>query len=144
MTVGRKSVKNCGSRRNDLGGDWLEALYKNYGDRLKILYSSSTRDGVLARFTHYIYDGSYQIKVDPEWFEVVRKGIKDRISRFKDEGIKIYNYINERQDKLSGGTAHCISQDISFTSHKVDGITNAQWLSDAVDDKLYDVGMKLL
>ena len=129
---------------DDLGGDWLEALYKNYGDRLKILYSTSTLDGVLARFTHYLYDGTYQIKVDREWLETVRQGIKDRITRFNDEGINIYYYINERKDKLSGGTAHCISQDISFSSYEVDGITNAKWLLDAVNGNLYDVGMKLL
>ena len=129
---------------DDLGGDWLEALYKNYGGRLKILYSSSTEDGVLARFSHYIHDGTYQIKVDGEWLETVHQGLKDRIRRFNEDGINIRYYINNRPDKLSGGTAHCISQDINFSSYKVGGVTNAKWVFDAVNGSLYDVGMDLL
>ena len=129
---------------DDLGGDWLEALYENYGDRLKILYSSSTKDGVLARFTHYIHDGTYQIEVDPMWFDTVREGLRDRINRFSEKGIRISYYINDRPDKLSGGTAHCISQDINWSQYEVDGVTNAKWVYDAVNGKLYDVGMELL
>jgi hypothetical protein len=129
---------------DDLGGDWLEALYENYGDRLKILYSSSTKDGVLARFTHYINDGTYQIKVDPQWLDTVREGLRDRINRFSEKGIRISYYINERPDKLSGGTAHCISQDISWSQYEVDGVSNAKWVYDAVNGKLYDVGMELI
>ena len=129
---------------SDLGGDWLEALCRNYGSRAKILYSCSTNDGVLARFSQLINEGTYVIKVDQKWLDEVCEGYKERIRRFENEGLKVYYYVNNIPDKLSGGTVHCISQDLQWSQHQQDGITPAKWVSDAVNNDLYDVGRNLL
>ena len=129
---------------NDIGGDWLEALCRNYGDRIKILYSCSTRDGVLARFSRFINEGIYKIKVDEKWLNVVHEGFVNRIKCFEKEGISIRYYVNEIGDKLSGGTKHCISQDKEWSRHQVGGVTPAQWVMDGINGKLYDVGLELL
>lgn len=129
---------------DDLGGDWLEALCRNYGDRAKVLYSCSTKDGVLARFTELINTGNYEVRVNRKWFKVVRDGFQDRIKRFEKEELKISYYVNEMGDPLSGGTAHCISQDKKWAGSKVKKVSPAQWVMDAVNGNTYDVGMDLL
>ena len=43
-----------------------------------------------------------------------------------------------------GGTVHTSVRELHFTAFTQDGISMAKWLADAVDGKVYDVGMDLL
>ncbi len=127
---------------DDLGGDWLENLYRRHGDRIKILYSCSTEDCALAAFSQYGNGGKFE--VSEKYKKIVKDGFKQRIARFEKDGIAVKNYVFEIPDKTNGGTVHTISQDKKWNATKVDGISPAEWVSDAVNGKCYNVGLDLL
>lgn len=127
---------------DDICGDWLEDLFNHYGDKIKLIYGSSTRDCILAKFTRYHQDGKYIVTEGD--CDDIEQGLRNRIIRFRDKGIKINYYINDVKDKDGVGTVHCISQDIMWHTVKMENRTPAEWVMDAVEGKLYDVGMELM
>lgn len=126
----------------DLGGDWLLSLYKTYGGRIKLLYGCSTEDYILSVFTRYMKTREY--RAEQKDFDLTRKGFKDRIARLAAEGVDIHYFVNELTAGKVGGTMHCISQGDIWHEHKVDGKSSAQWVADAIEGNLYDVGLDLL
>ena len=128
---------------DDICGDWLEALGKQYGDRIKLLYGCSTRDFILAKFSGYEHTGRFE--TSEEWLQRMEDGFRARIERFEKAGVEIFYYVNAVSDKDSGsGTVHCISQDKKWHETTVDGVTPAQWVMDAVEGRCRHVGMELL
>ena len=127
---------------NDICGDWLEALGSKYGHRIKLLYGCSTEDGILAQYSNYENTGDFA--ATEEWRGKMKRGFQNRVQRLHKAGINISYYINAIPDKQTGGTKHCISQDKAWHEARVDGISPAQWVLDAVNGKCYDVGMNLL
>lgn len=127
---------------DDMGGDWLLNLGKKYGSRMKLIYSCSTEDIVLATYTRYMK--TREFKADQSDINIVREGFLNRIKRLKREGVDIHYFCNALSAGKLGGTVHCISQSEIWHEHKVEGISAAEWVADAVDGKLYDVGLSLL
>lgn len=126
----------------DMCGDWLEALYRKHGERIKIVYTCSNEDCALAAFSQYEHGGKFE--VSDEYRKIVKDGFRQRIARFEKDGIKVSNYVFAIPDKINGGTVHCISQDKKWSETKVDGISPAEWVMDAVNGKCCDVGLDLL
>ncbi|MBQ4218738.1 MAG: pectin acetylesterase [Butyrivibrio sp.] len=124
--------------------DWYRALYAKYGDRFRYLYSSSDRDFLLSAYYNDIINKQY--KTDQQVQEEYRRQLIEMVHELKELNPSFGIFINNWKLPLitQGGTVHTSVRDMQFASFTQDGVTMAQWLKDAVDGKVYDVGMELL
>ncbi|MBO6242816.1 MAG: pectin acetylesterase [Butyrivibrio sp.] len=149
----RKTAKNIWKTKESLWKpivsdnitlDWYKALYTKYGDRFKLLYSSSTRDYLLSAYYNDIIRKKYETDaaVQDEYYLQLRHMIKELKSITPAFGI----FIDDWKIPLitMGGTVHTSVRELHFTAFTQNGISMAQWLGDAVEGKVYDVGMDLL
>lgn len=124
--------------------DWYKALYAKYGDRFKFLYSSSTRDYLLSAYYNDIIRKKYETdsEVQDEYYHQLIQMVKELKSITPSFGI----FINDWKLPLitMGGTVHTSVRELHFTAFTQNGISMANWLIDAVEGKVYDVGMDLL
>jgi hypothetical protein len=124
--------------------DWYKALYAKYGDRFRYLYSSSARDFLLSAYYNDIVRKRYETDSDvqEEYYGQLIQMVKELKTITPGFGI----FINDWKIPLitMGGTVHTSVRELHFTAFTQDGISMAKWLSDAVDGKVYDVGMDLL
>ena len=124
--------------------DWYRDLYEREGGRLRYLYSSSVRDYLLSAYYNDIVNKKYVTDADvqQEYFEQNKK----MISQLKEITPYFGIFLNEWKIPLitSGGTVHCSVREPHFTLFTQNGISMADWLKDAVEGKVYDVGLDLL
>ena len=124
--------------------DWYRDLYDRYGDRFRYLYSSSVRDYLLSAYHNDIVNKKYasDSDVQEEYFLLNKKMIKELKEITPYFGI----FLNEWKIPLmtSGGTAHTSVREPHFTLFTQNGISMATWLKDAVEGKVYDVGLDLI
>ena len=78
--------------------------------------------------------------------EEYRRQLIEMVHELKELNPSFGIFINNWKLPLitQGGTVHTSVRDMQFASFTQDGVTMAQWLKDAVDGKVYDVGMELL
>jgi len=130
--------------------DLLTSLRNKYGDGINLLFSSSTRDGELARYQVYLDGGKledtsnlsdpdglgdmYQEMLKP--FAAQLEGIG--VSYFFWDGVSFYGQDNSltQHTIIAGPEAF---QELSGTGKSI-----AQWLSDAVDGNCQSYGAELL
>jgi len=125
--------------------DALQALSKEYGDRVKILITCSVRDEGLSRMINYIENGTFTFTRQSgvrfqKWFTETVKQMKDTIPQAQF-------YITdcaEKKQKKTGLTKHCLLQDPVFYDYRIEGISCAEWIKEAMADKCQDYGMYLL
>lgn len=128
--------------------DWYENLYKTHGQRFKYLYATSTHDYLLSAYYNDITYKKYAS--DKAVREAFYSDMKEMISGLKnitpEFGLFINNWRNKQVIKtgLVGGTVHTAVRQLNFHNKLPFGITMAQWLSDAVNGNIYDVGTELL
>ncbi len=124
--------------------DWYRALYKKHGNRFRYLYSSSIFDYLLSAYYNDVTNKVYETDMH------VQKAFYDQLKEFTKELIKLnpefgFYYNNWSVPAVTGtGTVHTAVREVYFTTGKQNGITMAEWLSDAVNGKVYNVGMELL
>jgi hypothetical protein len=123
---------------------WYRNLHKKYGDKLRYLYSSSTRDYVLSAYYNDVTNKTY--KTDSDVQDAYYEQLREMVAELKELTPDFSMYINNWTLPLitKGGTVHTAVREPYFTKFMQDGVTMAKWLSDAVDGKMYDVGMDLL
>ena len=124
--------------------DWYRALYEKYGDKLRYLYSSSTRDYIL---TAYYNDVTYkEYKTDSEVQKAFYGQLIEMVNELKELTPKFGMYINNWEIPLitKGGTVHTAVREPYFTRFTQNDVTMARWLHDAVNGNVYDIGMELL
>ena len=80
--------------------------------------------------------------VQDAYYEQLREMVKELKELTADFGMYINNWTLPLITK--GGTVHTAVREPYFTRFMQDNITMSKWLSDAVDGKVYDVGMDLL
>ena len=124
--------------------DWYKNLYKNYGDRFKLLYSSSVRDYLLSAYYNDIINKKYETDADvqKEYFDQLCEMVRQLKEITPHFGI----FLNEWKIPLitMGGTVHCSVREPHFLLFTQNGISMADWLKDATEGKVYDVGLDLL
>lgn len=123
--------------------DWFKALHDRYGDKPRYLYTCGSRDETLVTFGHYLDDG--QFMQDETYCEMFRQALGQMCGALKAISPRFAVYIHDfEKERLAPGVKHCIFANGCYTGHNMDGITPKQWLADAMEDRLYDVGVRLL
>lgn len=123
--------------------DWFRALHEKYGDFPRYLYTCGCRDETLVTFGHYLEDG--QFIQDEVYCEKFRRALAQMCRELKDVSPRISLYIHDfEKERLAPGVKHCIFANGCYTAHAMNGITPLQWLADAMEDRLCDVGLELL
>lgn len=131
-------------RSENITLDWYKALYNRYGDRFRYLYSSSIYDYLLSSYYNDIKNKKYETneEIQQEFY----KQLKLMVSELKDITDKFTIFLNDWKIPLitMGGTVHTSVREHYFTLFTQDGITMSKWLHDAVNGRIYDVGMNLI
>ncbi len=70
--------------------------------------------------------------------------LRKRIQRLENENAGIYYYICDFPDKINGGTVHCVCGVPIWHEGKIDGVSPAEWVMNAVEDKPANIGLSLL
>ncbi|MBE5844091.1 MAG: pectin acetylesterase [Butyrivibrio sp.] len=123
---------------------WYRNLYKKYGEKLKYLYSSSTRDYLLSA---YYSDVTYKkYKTDSDVQDAFYKQLVEMVKELKEITPNFNMFINNWEIPIvtKKGTVHTAVREPYFTRFTQDDVTMSRWLYDAVNGNLYDVGMDLL
>ena len=124
--------------------DWYKNLYEKYGDRFKYLYSSSVRDYLLSAYYNDIMNKRYvsDALVQEEYY----RQLIEMVAELKKLTPHFGMFLNEWKIPLitMGGTVHTSVREPHFTLFTQNGISMANWLKDATDGKVYDVGLDLI
>ncbi|MBE5861036.1 MAG: pectin acetylesterase [Butyrivibrio sp.] len=123
---------------------WYRKLYQKYGNSLRYLYASSTRDYLLSAYYNDVTNKVY--KTDSDVQSAFYEQLKEMVLELKKLTPDFGMYINEWEIPLitKGGTVHTAVREPYFTKFTQDDVTMARWLYDAVNGNVYDVGMSLL
>ncbi|MBR2811188.1 MAG: hypothetical protein IKD69_07395 [Solobacterium sp.] len=125
--------------------DALQALSRERGDRVKILAACSIRDEGLSRMINYIENGSFTFTKESgtrfqSWFAKTVKEMKETIPQ-----AQFYLFdCPQKSQKNTGLTKHCLLQDPVFYEYRIDGISCAEWIKEAISGRHEDIGMNLL
>ena len=123
--------------------DWFKALYRKYGDKPRYLFSCGNFDHILMMFWHYAADG--QFIMDEEYAAAFRRHLTAMCRELKALSPRFGLYIHDfMKETLSPGVLHCCFGCGLFTEGRTDGVSPAEWLKDALDGRIYDVGLGLL
>ncbi len=124
--------------------DWYKDLYARFGDRFRYTYSSSSRDYLLSAYYNDIINSRYETDSDVQ--EEFLKQLGEMVRQLKEITPYFGFFINEWKIPLitMGGTVHTSVREPHFTLFTQNGVTMAQWLKDATEGKVYDVGLDLL
>jgi hypothetical protein len=123
--------------------DWFESLYRRYGSRPRYLYTCGCRDETLITFRHYIDDGRFISEQAYADAFCDALGVMYRRLKASVPGFTAYVHDFEKE-RLAPGVKHCIVANGCYTGQSMDGITPMKWLADAMEDRLYDVGIRLI
>lgn len=131
-------------RTDNITLDWYRDLYTRYGDRFRYLYSSSVRDYLLSAYYNDIINKKY--KTDADVQEDYYRQLKEMVGQLKELTPYFGIFLNEWKLPIitMGGTVHTSVREPHFTIFTQNGISMADWLKDAVEGKVYDVGLDLL
>ena len=124
--------------------DWYRDLYSKYGDRFKLLYSSSVRDYLLSAYYNDIIRKKYETDADVQ--QEYYNQLCEMVRQLKEITPYFGIFLNEWKIPLitMGGTVHTSVREPHFTLFTQNGISMADWLHDAVEGKVYDVGLDLI
>lgn len=124
--------------------EWYRNLYQKWGDRLKYLYASSTRDYLLSAYYNDVVNNVY--RTDSEVQEDFFRQLKVMIHELKELTPRFGIFLNDWKNLFltRGGTVHTAVREKQFYHKTRSGEVMADWLSDAVNGKIHDAGMELL
>lgn len=130
-------------KTKNIAADWYRLLMEEKGNNIRYLYSCSVHDFGFTTYMNYMNKGEFAAA--EEVCEQFKKDLKAHITELKQINPEFGCYIN--QFKYPGSkiaTEHCVLFSTSFTQRSVDGVAPANWLWDAVNRNVYDVGLNLL
>ncbi|MCI2049300.1 MAG: pectinacetylesterase family protein [Lachnospiraceae bacterium] len=134
-------------RSDNLTMDWYRNLYARYGERLRYLYASSTRDYLLSAYYNDVVSKSYRTDEDVQeaYFGQLREMLKDFKAMAPHAGFFINDFRNLAvYPGLRGGTVHTAVRQLSFYLRTKSGETMAQWLANAVEGDVRSEGLEYL
>ncbi len=139
-------------RTADFVYDHLEALSKDHPDT-RILYTCSTRDGALTQYQNYLDNGVFgSSDAMGDVFQQNLKAFVDKLTKLPNTGVFIwdgYPYSSESDAGFTPGQQTTLTQHtlmFGFASFKFfdEGISVADWVGDALNGKLRNLGQELL
>lgn len=124
--------------------EWYRCLYRKWGDRLKYLYASSVRDYLLSAYYNDVAHKTY--KTDSEVQEVFFHQLNDMVRELKKLTPHFGFFLNDWKNLflMRGGTVHTAVRERQFYHKTKSGDIMADWLFDAVNGRIRDVGLDLL
>ncbi len=128
-------------RTDNITLDWYRALTEKYGNRFTCLYAGSPRDYLLSTFYNAFTRKEYA--TSPAVQDIYYEQMKNMVKEFREitsiSGLFLYSW----PQPMSAGTVHTVVRTPQFFQ-KNGGTSMAQWLDDAVNGLIYDVGAELL
>ena len=123
--------------------DCLTALREKYGDGVQLLFTSSTRDGDLAKVQNYFDTGV--MEVDEEKADIYQQNLRDAIPQFQAAGVSLFIWDGVPwYDDPRNLTAHTIiATPAVWLPFEAQGQSVAGWLADAVGGEAKDYGLEL-
>ncbi|HEM4557063.1 TPA: pectin acetylesterase [Streptococcus suis] len=124
--------------------DSLVALHKKRGDRVKILFDISYRDGILQQYQAYIDQGQLAdaTEASSDDFQIrLKQMVQELQTQIEGVGIYIWNY---DQDKKTTATQHTTINFPTFFTPMSQDKSVADWLHDAVNGQVNSYGLELL
>ncbi len=124
--------------------EWYRSLYKKRGDSLKYLYASSVRDYLLSAYYNDVAHKTY--KTDSEVQEVFYHQLQEMVADLKNLTPRFGIFLNDWKNffLMRGGTIHTAVRERQFYHKTRSGISMADWLAQAVEGEIRDVGLDLL
>ncbi|MCR4587494.1 MAG: pectinacetylesterase family protein [Lachnospiraceae bacterium] len=127
--------------------DWYRKLVKERAKqpdrKFRYLYASSVYDYLLSAYYNDVTRKSYS--TDKEVREVFHRQLKEMVGQLQALDVGFGFFFNVWRNPLTkGGTVHTAVRELNYYSRTRGGRTMATWLWDAVNDRIYDVGMGLL
>lgn len=135
--------------------DWFYALYKEYGDRLRYLFTCSLRDEVLCAYWNSLKGNDYGSDIGLR--DDFQERLKDMVYDLTDITSSFSFYINEYRFMpeaeiniplkniplrfMDSGTVHTCVRNPLFLTGKTDGVSMHEWLKDMVNGEHYSAGM---
>ena len=125
--------------------DGLEALHRKHGDRVKILFCASVRDGSLARMMNYINHNDFSFtKEAGDECETELKQLCDEM-RIAIPTVGLYFFdVPDKSQKDNNLTIHCIIGDKVAYEHSTEGKSAMEWIENAVNGRVEQIGLGLL
>ena len=130
-----------GVRTDNILVDFYRQLASRVGGKARYLFSSGVKDVVLTTFQHYFDEGT--LAYTPEGAERLRKAMARQVEQLQALGVPFGFYIHDFKQP-DGLTQHMTMASRTFTEGRTEGISPMQWLEDAVNGRLYNVGLDLL
>ena len=124
--------------------EWYRNLYKKRGDSLKYLYASSVRDYLLSAYYNDVAHKTY--KTDSEVQEVFYHQLQEMVTELKKLTPRFGIFLNDWKNLFltRGGTVHTAVRERQFYHKTRCGLSMADWLTQAVEGQIMDVGLELL
>ena len=124
--------------------DWYRQLYKNKGNSIRYLYSNSIRDQAFASYQNFIRTG--YLAPTQEACEQFTKDLKCHIRELKNISCEFGIYLNDFPCIQPGmaGTEHCVLNSEMFFRKQINDVSTMEWLWDAIQGRVSDIGMALL
>lgn len=125
--------------------DCMKALHRDYGDKVKILFSCSIRDNALSGYWRYVKTGV--LGAEREEGEAFQKDLKQMVADLQSEIPNVAVFLFDTLDNVYGKdglTSHCIGASPAIKKITVDGKSCMQWLIDAANGSGEKLGLSLL
>ena len=122
---------------------WYRALYRKYGSRFRYLYASSTRDFLLSAYNNDMQNKSFS--TDPKVQRQFNRRLKEMIISLHELNPDFGFFIHGIKNPVVawGGTIHTIVREPYFYRRLKCGVSMADWLSDAVEGSVRNIGVRL-
>lgn len=128
--------------------DWYRQLLKTHPGRFRVLYATSTHDYLLSAYYNDMTTKVYKTTagVRSAYYRQTKNMVNWLRELTPDCAFFINNWVDPLLTKAQMGTIHtAVRQPYFYVPLKgTDGVTMADWLKDAVDGQLYDIGLELL
>ncbi len=126
--------------------DLYRALEKKYPEKFRILYASSTHDYLLSMYMEDMENGEFRTdpEVEDRYFLLLKEMCGELRALTKRSGFFLTDWSNRLNTKGQPGTFHTSVRQPWFYRKTPEGISMAEWLRDAADGNMRDVGMELL
>ena len=125
--------------------DSLTALRGTWGDTVNILFTCSTRDGDLAKVQNYLDDGIMEVdEAQADEFQQMLGGEVPLLREHANVRAFIWDDLPWYDDPRDLTQHTIIPTAAAFLPLGEAQISVAQWLADAVEGDLYDVGIELI
>lgn len=132
---------------NNITLDSYTALYRKFGNKVKYLFASSTRDALLVSCQNAIEGKG--LKFDKTGGEHYQSNLKEMCARLMEQIPTVGLYIFQRPWSEKGYedmelTEHCFLNSAIMYEERVEGKTPCEWIQDAIEDRVEQIGLGLL